>query len=178
MTDFSLVVVHILGVPLYLGDIVVWGGLGTTLLTMTMVVSRWLGLSRMSIPFMLGTIFTDDRRKATAMGLVFHTVNGWIIALLFAISFQRLGTATWWLGASFGVVEALFLLLVIAPALPAVHPRMATERHGPTAHRALEPPGFFALNYGSRTPLITLLAHAIYGAVLGGAFEIVVAAGT
>jgi hypothetical protein len=34
--------------------------------------------------------------------------------------------------------------------------------------KALEPPGFMALNYGYATPVTTLAAHALYGAVLGG----------
>ena len=31
----------------------------------------------------------------------------------------------------------------------------------------LEPPGLFALNYGTATPLVAVGAHVIYGAVLG-----------
>ena len=33
--------------------------------------------------------------------------------------------------------------------------------------RRLQPPGFLALNYGYRTPLTTIAAHALYGLVLG-----------
>ncbi len=174
MSVLHSAVIHILGVPVYAGDILVWGGLATLLLTLSMALSRWLGWSRMSIPFMLGTMFTADRRKATIVGLVVHAVDGWILAVIYAMAFQRLHTATWWLGMGFGLVQALFMLLILAPNLPAIHPRMASERHGPTAHRALEPAGFFALNYGRTTPLVTLAAHLIYGAVLGGAFQVVV----
>mgnify|MGYP001367797883 CR=1 FL=1 len=45
--------------------------------------------------------------------------------------------------------------------------RMATDARGPEPTRELEPPGFMALNYGRRTPLVTLLAHVIFGAILG-----------
>ncbi|MBI4512523.1 MAG: hypothetical protein HY702_00295 [Gemmatimonadetes bacterium] len=38
--------------------------------------------------------------------------------------------------------------------------------------RALEPPGFLALNYGRQTPLLSLLAHVVYGAVLGGFYRL------
>jgi hypothetical protein len=44
---------------------------------------------------------------------------------------------------------------------------MASEYHGVTALRQLEPPGFMAVNYGYGTPLTTLLAQTVYGAVLG-----------
>ncbi|MFG2639651.1 hypothetical protein ACGFYP_01510 [Streptomyces sp. NPDC048370] len=32
----------------------------------------------------------------------------------------------------------------------------------------LEPPGFLMLNYGPSTPVVTALAHIVYGAVVGG----------
>ncbi|WP_105012905.1 hypothetical protein [Salinibacter sp. 10B] len=75
--------------------------------------------------------------------------------------------ATWWLGALLGTFHGLFILIVIMPALPDVHPRMAGKHHGPTPTRQLEPPGFMALNYGRNTPAITLIAHAVYGILLG-----------
>jgi hypothetical protein len=33
--------------------------------------------------------------------------------------------------------------------------------------RVLEPPGFLAPNYGRRTPMIALLVHVVYGAIVG-----------
>jgi len=56
---------------------------------------------------------------------------------------------------------------VVMPALPDLHPRMASKHHGPTPTRQLEPPGFMALNYGRNTPGITLGAHVVYGGLLG-----------
>jgi hypothetical protein len=32
----------------------------------------------------------------------------------------------------------------------------------------LEPPGFLMLNYGRRTPIVSVLAHVAYGAIVGG----------
>jgi len=32
----------------------------------------------------------------------------------------------------------------------------------------LEPPGFMMLNYGLRTPLVSLTAHVAFGALVGG----------
>ena len=49
-----------------------------------------------------------------------------------------------------------------------VHPRMASEYDAPAMEAKLEPPGFIGLNYGYRTPLTTLLAQVLYGAILGG----------
>jgi hypothetical protein len=49
---------------------------------------------------------------------------------------------------------------------------MASEQQGPIAMRQLEPPGFLALNYGYQTPLSVLVAHIIYGMILGGFYSI------
>src|SRR5581483_11955741 len=70
-------------------------------------------------------------------------------------------------GAAIGLVHSLFVLAAALPVLPALHPRMASEQSGPTPTRQLEPPGFLALNYGYRTPLSVVLAHLLYGAILG-----------
>lgn len=56
--------------------------------------------------------------------------------------------------------------------LPGVHPRMASEQHGPDAQNMLEPPGFLALHYGARTPLTVILSHVIFGAMLGAFYHL------
>ena len=79
----------------------------------------------------------------------------------------RITRATWWIGILLGLLQALFILVAVMPILPYMHTRMASEDFGPNPTRQLEPPGFMALNYGRRTPLVTLFAHAAYGAILG-----------
>jgi hypothetical protein len=49
---------------------------------------------------------------------------------------------------------------------------MASEQYGPTVVRQLEPPGFLALHYGTRTPVSVLLAHAVFGIILGGFYSL------
>jgi len=131
-----------------------------------------LGLSRMSISFLLGTIFTPDRNRAALIGFAIHFINGWLFALVYAAAFESMHLATWWLGAAFGAVHGLFVLVVGLPLLPSVHPRMASETYGPTPTRLLQPPGFMALNYGRQTPVISLIAHIAYGAMLGHFYQL------
>jgi hypothetical protein len=76
------------------------------------------------------------------------------------------------LGSLIGLVHALFVLTVAMSVLPGLHPRMASERQGPTPTRQLEPPGFLALNYGKRTPISVVLAHLIYGGLLGAFYRL------
>jgi uncharacterized membrane protein YagU involved in acid resistance len=143
-------------------------GFGATVaLTGTMVLAQAAGLSRMDIPMMLGTMISEDPDRARVAGFIIHLVNGQLFALLYAGAFAALEKATWWLGALFGLFHGFVALLVMVPLLPGVHRRMASERGGPRLDAVLEPPGLFALNYGRETPLVTLTAHVVYGALLG-----------
>lgn len=137
-----------------------------------MAASQGLGWSRISFPFMLGTIFTRHRSRAMVAGFVGHIVVGVLFAILYALVFESWGRSVWWTGALLGLYHGLFVLVVVASYLPHVHPRMAGKHHGPTPTRQLEPPGFMAINYGRRTPAVTLFAHVIYGLLLGAFYTL------
>jgi len=153
-------------------DVLVWGGIATVVMTTVLEGAMYLGWTRMSLPFILGTIFTGDRRKAAFLGAGIHLVNGYAFAFGYAAAFQSLHAASWWIGTLLGAAHAT-VVLVLMPYLPSVHPRMATEHDGPGARRALQPPGFFALNYGHRTPIFGLVSHLVYGAIIGTFYHVV-----
>lgn len=155
-----------------IGSVLLWGFVGTIVLTTVMSATHALGFSRMSIPFMLGTIFTADRRRAPLIGFLVHLMNGWIFALLYALAFESWGRASLGLGLAVGLVHAGFVLVAAMPMLPGMHPRMASEERGPEPTRQLQPPGVLALNYGRATPLVTIIAHLFYGAVLGAFYQL------
>lgn len=150
-----------------------WGGWATfgfgatVALTAIMVAAQLAGLSRMDMPMMLGTMFVEDPDRARVVGFVVHLMNGQVFALLYVGSFAVLERATWWLGALFGAFHGLAVLVLIVPLLPGIHPRMASERSGPGLDTTLEPPGLLGLNYGRQTPVVSLVAHVVYGALLG-----------
>jgi uncharacterized membrane protein YagU involved in acid resistance len=145
----------------------VFGIAATVTLTGIMVAAQLAGLSRMDIPLILGTMFTDNPDRARSFGFLVHVVNGQVFALGYAAAFAILGRAEWWIGALFGAWHGLAALVVIVPLASGVHPRMATNRSGPELHAVLEPPGLLALNYGRETPLVALVAHVTFGVILG-----------
>lgn len=110
------------------GSWLLWGFVGTVVLTALLNGSQGLGMTRMNAPYLIGTMFTPNRDRAKFIGV----------------------------------------LTAGLPLLPAFHPRMANEQYGPTVVRQLEPPGFLALHYGARTPISIVVAHLMYGAILGG----------
>jgi hypothetical protein len=145
-----------------------FGFVATVVLTGIMVGGQLAGVSRMDMPLMLGTVVARSPDRARALGFLIHLVNGQAFGLLYASAFAQIGWASWWLGALFGAIHGVAALIVIVPLLPGVHPRMASERTGPALGATLEPPGPLALNYGRATPVVTIVAHVAYGALLGG----------
>jgi hypothetical protein len=153
------------------GSWLVWGFAGTVVLTTVLAGSQGLGLTRMNIPYLLGTIFTANRDRAKVYGVALHLLNGWIFSLVYVAAFHAAGLVTWWFGAAIGLVHGAFVLVVVMPVMPGMHPRMASEIQGPTVVRQLEPPGFLGRNYGIQTPISALVAHVIFGLILGALYS-------
>ena len=148
-------------------EILFWGLVATALMTSILAGGQGLGFSRMSLPYLFGTFFTPNRHWAYIVGFFAYLVGGWLFAMLYYALFVYMATSGWWLGGVVGLLHGLFLLTVMLPLMPHIHPRMASEYDGPTSRRRLEPPGFLGLNFGTRTPAITLLGQLVYGVVLG-----------
>lgn len=154
------------------GSAVLWGFVATLVFSTLNAAGQGLGFSRMAIPYMLGTMVTPDRNRAPVVGFFIHLLNGWVFAFLYVAIFESWGTAGWAWGAVLGLVHGLVVLIALMPLFPGIHPRMASEEHGPEPTRALEPPGFMALNYGRRTPAIALVSHVVYGIILGAFYQL------
>ena len=150
-----------------------WGAVaggvaGTLALTTALSAASQLRLTRMDIPFLLGTACTDDRARARAVGYVLHFVAGLGFALVYYAGFVVLGRAGWLIGLIFGFAHALFAgTTLVNVLLPVVHPRMGTPSSAADSSPLLEPPGFMLLNYGRATPVVTIFAHLAYGAIVG-----------
>jgi len=150
-----------------LPSILLWGFAATVILTTLTLASQSLGLTRLDMPFIIGTMVTADRDRAKVIGWAMHLFNGWIFAIVYALFFESIHSATWWFGALIGAVQGVIVVVAILPLLPGVHPRMVSDFRGPEPTRLLEPPGFLTTNYGRATPLIIILVHTVYGGILG-----------
>lgn len=152
----------------------IWGALaggfvGTLVLTSILRAASEAGVTRIDLPFLLGTAFTSDRTRAKALGYLLHFVAGLIFALIYYAIFSAIGHNGWWLGAAFGLAHGLFAgTALVNILLPVMHPRMGSEETAAPAVALLERPGFMMVNYGLRTPLVSLAAHVAYGALVGG----------
>ena len=149
------------------GDALVWGFGATVVLTTILAAAQAAAITRVDLPFMLGSMFTPDRDRAKVIGYLVHLLNGWLFAFLYAAAFATAGQSGLLLGMAIGLVHGTFVTVVGMPLLPAFHPRMAGAGWGPDPTQQLEPPGNLALNYGASTPIVTIAAHVVYGAILG-----------
>jgi hypothetical protein len=133
-----------------------------------------LGLTRVDLPFLLGTAFTLDRARAKAVGYLLHLAAGEMFALVSCAIFAAIDTSGWLLGALLGLLHGIVSATALVNILlPVVHPRMGSELSAADTSPLLEPPGFLMLNYGRGAPIATLLAHVAYGAIVGGFASIV-----
>jgi hypothetical protein len=152
----------------------VWGALaggfiGTLVLTTALRTANELGLTRIDLPFLLGTAVTRDRPRAKALGYLMHLAAGELFALVYFAIFAATETSGWALGALLGLLHGIVSSTALVNILlPAVHPRMGNELTAANSSPLLEPPGFLLRNYGRGTPIATLLAHIAYGAIVGG----------
>jgi hypothetical protein len=152
----------------------IWGALvggvvGTLVLTTALRAASELGLTRMDLPFLLGTALTEDRVRAKAFGYVAHFIFGLLFALAYLAVFTVIGQSGFLLGMLFGLVHALFAATALVNVLlPVVHPRMGTESDAAGSAPLFEAPGFLLLNYGRQTPVVTIVGHLAYGAIVGG----------
>jgi hypothetical protein len=151
----------------------VWGALaggavGAVVLASGLRVAQELGWTRMDIPLLLGTVFSENRSRATAIGYAVHILNGLLFALVYFAIFNAVDHAGWLFGLALGAVHALFVGGgLVNVMLPAVHPRMGTPWTDAEETPLLEPPGFMLANYGRNTAAVTFVLHLAFGAIVG-----------
>ena len=144
------------------------GFVGTLVLTTGLRAASELRLTRIDLPFVLGTMFSRDRVRAKAIGYLLHFLAGQAFAFMYYGVFAAVDASGAVLGALFGLVHGVFAGTALVNILvPAVHPRMGSPYTAADSSPLLEPPGFLMLNYGRSTPVVSLTVHVLYGAIVG-----------
>jgi len=152
----------------------VWGALagglvGTMVISVGLAFGQAIGWSRMDLPLLLGTIYSEDRDRARAIGWGIHFVLGLLFSLVYAAIFAAVGHAGWLFGLALGAVHAAFAGGTLPNLiLPAIHPRMGRTWSDARDTPLLEPPGLMLVNYGIGTVVLTTVLHLAYGAIVGG----------
>lgn len=144
---------------------------GTAVLTALMEGAQARRLTRMSLPYLLGTTLTERRALIRIAGTLMHFLIGTLFATGYGLLFERAGRAGWRLGSAVGALHGVVVLVALIPMVQEVHPRMGEEDEGPDPTPMLQPPGFLGMHYGVQTPVITMLAHIVYGGIVGALYR-------
>ena len=127
---------------------IVAGLAGTAAMTVLMYVAPMMGMPKMDIVGMLGSMFTANKGVATELGLMAHFMAGVVFALIYALLWSiGLGSATWLWGLVFGAVHGI-VAIVMVPLLMRMHPRAPEMAGGAMAKAGM------------------LMAHMVYGLVV------------
>ena len=82
-----------------------------------------MGMPKVDIIAMLGTMFTNSKTISTIIGVMAHLMMGLVFAFIYALLWSfGIGSPTWLWGLIFGAVHGL-VLYVIMPMLNRMHPR-------------------------------------------------------
>lgn len=142
---------------------------GTVVLSTVLRLGSELQVTRMDLPFLVGTVVTQDRERAKTAGWLLHAGAGLGFGLVYAAIFAATGTSGWGFGAALGLLHGVVAATALVEiVLPLAHRSMGSPESAAGDTPLLEPPGFLMLNYGRRTPIVNLAAHAAYGAMVGG----------
>jgi len=132
-----------------IGKGVIAGFVATTVLSMLMLMKSAMGLMpELDVVAMLGSM----TGTGPAMGWIAHFVIGSVVwGGLFAVLAPSLpGGSLWLKGIVFGIGAWLLMMVAVMPMAGA---------------------GLFGMGLGMAAPVMTLMLHVIYGAVLGGVYS-------
>jgi len=111
--------------------VIVAGLIGTAAMTILMMLAPIMGLPKMDIVGMLGSMFTTQPGPAKLIGLIIHFMMGVIFAFIYALLWQNgLGSPSWVWGLIFGFVHGI-VAVVTMPMMMKTHPRPPAMQPGP-----------------------------------------------
>ena len=143
---------------------IVAGLAGTIVMSMILAMAPRMGMPKMDIVGMLGSMFNKDGN--TRLGWGMHLMNGVIFAIIYAALWGfGVGSAMWVNGLVFGAVHWLIAGLMMG-GVPMMHA-------GVKAGTVKAPGLYMTANGGMMSFVGGLIGHAVYGLVVAlvyGAF--------
>ena len=133
---------------------VVAGIAGTIIMTMIMVVAPKMGMPKMDIVGLLGSMFKKEVVKP--LGLALHFMMGIIFAVIYALLWSKgIGRASVGYGALFGTVHWLIVGLIMG---------MISMLHAGIKAGTVKAPGVYMTNNGGAKGFMGgLVGHIVYG---------------
>ena len=136
---------------------IVAGVVATIVMTMVMMIAPQMGMPKMDIVGMLGSMFNPDSNRP--LGMALHLMMGIVFAIIYTLLWNAgIGAVTLLWGVIFGVVHWL-----IAGALMGGVSMM----HAGVKAGAVEAPGIYMMNNGGMMAFVGgLIGHVVFGLVV------------
>src|SRR3989304_8894140 len=110
---------------------IIAGLLGTLAMTLLMSMAPRMGMPKMDIIGMLGTMFTASEGAARVLGTPAHFMMGVIFAIIYSLLWSLgIGSPTWLWGLIFSAVHGVVVMGML-PGAGEVHPRPPPIQSGP-----------------------------------------------
>ena len=126
------------------------------------------GVTRMGYLYVVGAGVAprSSRSTAYALGLAAHTVLSAVYGLAYAALIRAFGASAIdeaaGLGLLIGLVHGAVALIVAGWLLDRIHPLVRSGR--------LPKPGRALTGYGRNTPIVWMIAHAVFGLAVGAVY--------
>ena len=136
------------------------GIVATAAMTALMYAAPLMGMPKMDIATMLGTMFVANPGPAFWFGMMIHLMMGTVMfPAIYRFVLQPGSGSGTGRGVSFGLLLWAAANLIVMPMMGAIHPMVKSGR--------MPAPGFLMLNLGVMAPMGSLIGHLIYGGLLG-----------
>ena len=111
--------------------VIIAGLAGTVAMTILMYLAPLMGMPKLDIIAMLGTMFTSNKTVSTIIGVMAHLMMDVVFAFIYALLWSfGIGSPTWLWGLIFGAVHGLVVYMIM-PMINRMHPR-SVEMEGGT----------------------------------------------
>jgi len=137
---------------------IVAGLAGTVVMSMLMAMAPKMGMPKMDIVGMLGSMF--DKKGNTMMGWGMHLMMGILFGIIYALLWSNgVGTASAVGGLIFGLVHWLIVGLMMGGV---------SMMHAGVKAGTVAAPGLYMMNNGGMMAFVGgLMGHALFGLVVG-----------
>ena len=137
------------------------GVIGGAVMIGLIAIARAFGWTDLNLALIWGSMLTQNTSAGTwVLGFVIHLIVSGIVALIYAAVFEAIKGSNWFMGLIGGAIHAIIGGFALA-GLPAIHPAMPD---------LIAAPGAFAINYGTAAAVVFVVAHLIYGIIVGSMY--------
>ena len=126
------------------------GIVGTAAMSALLLLPRWLGIGKIDVIPAVGALITGKSEHAFSIGYIVHFGSGIIFAYIYwGLLLAMKMPIVWWAFGLAGCIHGIVVMLLVSIAVMEHHPVARYHERGPM------------------TGLAQLLAHIVYGVVVG-----------